>query len=132
MGFFKKLFKKTYYKISREVLIDYIEECIEFSYDNKLTVCDEFFLMKSVDDKDKLHILILNYDIPCKDQAESEKDLKGIVIFIVSKGFCNPETYKKYYSVKDFVDFELADFGEDIILNQDDEPVSLEEYKYIV
>lgn len=117
MGFFKNLFKSEFkYKINREVLINYINEQMKFSYDNSLSYVDELFIMKDVESSDKLHVEILNYDIPCKDQLEAEKDFSGIQIFVNHEKVYNPETDKRYNTVESFVDFELADYPEEVIM----------------
>ena len=132
MGFLKAMklfFSGTKYRINREILIQYVKESIQFSIENELTFCDEFYLNKG-EDTSELHLVILNYDVPCDNQFESEKMLKGIIIFEVKGKSYNPETDEKFYSIEDFIDFKLADYGEWFIMRNDlGEPTSLAGYK---
>ena len=132
MGFLKAMksfFSGTKYRINREILIQCVKESIQISIENKLSFCDEFYLSKG-EDAGEIHLVILNYDAPCNDQLESEKMLKGIIIFDVKGKIYNPETDEKFYSIEDFIDFKLADYGEWFMMRNDlGEPTILAGYK---
>lgn len=132
MGLLKKLkeiWKGAEYRINREILIRYVNENIAFSNDNSLSCVDEFYL-RADDEHEEIHITILNYDVPCDDEWESEKFLHGIVIFVNAGGTYNPEQDEKYYTVQDLVNIRLVEFPEMFIMRNDlGEPVSLERYK---
>ena len=58
MGLFnkmKKFFSCFKYKLDREILREYLQHTINFAVENKLPFCDA---------KDRLHVAILNYDVP--------------------------------------------------------------------
>lgn len=133
MGFLKSLksfFVGTSYRINRKILKDYIEEVIAFARKEHLSFCDEFYLMTSEHDTEKLHIFIINYDVKDGDCLDAEKDMSGIVIFVNEKKAYDPEHDEKYYSSKNFVDFKLLNFPDEFILINDlGEPISLEPYK---
>lgn len=133
MGFFKKmknLFSGTRYRINREVLKNYIEEVMEFAKKEKLSFGDEFYLMTSEQETEKLHICIINYDANDRNCLDSEKNMTGIVIFVNDKKAYDPEHDEKYYSAEDFIDFKLTNYSEEfILLNDLIAPVSLEPYK---
>lgn len=133
MGLFSKLkskFSVPNYKINKEILVNYINEQIDFSKNENLPFADEFFITKNVDDKDRIHLTIINYDVPCTDSMDSEKNLKGIIIWVNSGDMYNPESDEKYYSAEDLVNIKIADYPEEFILiNENGAPVSLEKYK---
>jgi len=117
MGFLKKLFKLDFkYKVTRELLIQYINEDIKLSYENNLAFISEFFIKKDIGASDKLHVEVLNYDIPNKNQLEIEKSFAGVQIFIINEKVYNPETDKRYSTAESFVEAELADYPEEVIL----------------
>lgn len=132
MGFLnkiRKLFAGTEYYIDRNILINYINETIGFAVNEKLSFCDEFFLM-SGKNSDGFHVIIINYDAPCKNPSESEKNLSGTVIFVNNGGQYNPEKDEKFYTVQEFVSVKLFSYPEKFIMRNDlTEPVSLEKYK---
>lgn len=67
MGLFnkmKKFFSCFKYKLDREILREYLQHTINFAVENKLPFCDEFYIADSLDAKDRLHVAILNYDVP--------------------------------------------------------------------
>lgn len=134
MGFFKSIknfFRGTRYRINREVLIQYVNETIQFSIENNLPFCDEFYLSKS-EEASELHLIILNYDAPCDSQPEIEKSLSGIIIFDVKGKRYNPEIDEKFYSIEDYIDYKLADYGEWFIMRNDlGEPTSIASYKIL-
>ncbi len=133
MSFLKKLksfFSGTGYKISREVLKGYLNEQIQFSQREALTFVDEFYLMRSQDDSEKLHVSIINYDVECEDSLEAEKDLSGIIIFVNNKKAYDPETDERFRTAESFIDIKLRFFPNEFILIHDlGEPASLEAYK---
>ncbi len=132
MGFLKamkSLFSGTKYRINRDILIQCVNESIQISKENDLSFCDEFYLSKS-EDESELHVIVLNYDATCKNPLESEKMLKGIIIFDVKGKHYDPETDVKFYTIEDYIDFKLADFGEWFIMRNDlGEQLSLAKYK---
>ena len=67
MGLFNKMknfFSGFKYKLDREILREYLQHTIDFAVENKLPFCDEFYIVDSLDAKDRLHVTILNYDVP--------------------------------------------------------------------
>ena len=67
MGLFnkmKKFFSCFKYKLDREILREYLQHTINFAVENKLPFCDEFYIADSLDAKDRLHVAILNHDVP--------------------------------------------------------------------
>ena len=67
MGLFNKMknfFSSFKYKLDREILREYLQYTINFAVENKLPFCDEFYIADSLDVKDRLHVAILNYDVP--------------------------------------------------------------------
>ena len=84
MGLFNKMknfFSGFKYKMDREILREYLQHTIDFAVENKLPFCDEFYIVDSLDAKDRLHVTILNYDVPGDAVYEIEKSFEGIVIF---------------------------------------------------
>ena len=80
MGLFSKIkdfLRGPIYRINREVLADYMNNEIQFSVENNLSACGEFYLSPSEDEPEE-HIIITNNDAPCKCPMESEKDFTGI------------------------------------------------------
>ena len=76
MGLFnkmKKFFSCFKYKLDREILREYLQHTINFAVENKLPFCDEFYIADSLDAKDRLHVAILNYDVPGEAVYEIEK-----------------------------------------------------------
>lgn len=131
MGFLKKLlqFGKSDYLINRDVLARYIDEQIEFSKENYVSFADEFFLFKNDDEKNKIRINIINYDVP-DEYSPEEMDMHGIVIYAGKGKNAGVESGKKYYTSKDLIDFELIDLPEYFVLrNELCDPVSLEHFK---
>ena len=133
MGFLKKMkafFSGAGYRINRQILKDYIEETIEFARKEELSFCDEFYLMTSEQETEKLHICIINYDVKESDCLDSEKNLTGIVIFVNEKKAYDPEHDEKYFSSEDFINFRLINYPEEfVLLNDLGAPASLEPYK---
>jgi len=132
MGFLKamkSLFNGTKYWINRDILIQYVNESIQISKENDLSFCDEFYLSKS-EDESELHLIVLNYDATCDSPLESEEMLRGVIIFDVKGKHYNPETDTKFYTIEDYINLKLADFGEWFIMRNDlGEPLSLAKYK---
>ena len=86
--------------------------------------------MLSEQETEKLHICIINYDADDGDCLDSEKNMKGIVIFVNEKKAYDPEYDEKYYSSEDFINLKLINFPEEfVLLNDLGAPVSLEPYK---
>ena len=133
MGFLKKMksfFSGTRYRINREILKDYIEETIEFARKEELSFGDEFYLMISEQETEKLHICIVNYDVNDSDCLDSEKNLTGIVIFVNEKKAYDPEHDEKYFLAEDFINIKLISFPEEfVLLNDLAAPASLEPYR---
>lgn len=76
MGLFNKIknfFSGFKYKLDREILREYLQHTIDFAVENKLPFCDEFYIADSLDAKDRLHVAILNYDVPGDAVYEIEK-----------------------------------------------------------
>ena len=68
MGLFSKIkdfLRGTIYRINREVLADYMNNEIQFSVENNLSACGEFYLSPSEGETEE-HIIITNNDAPCK------------------------------------------------------------------
>ena len=106
MGLFnkmKKFFSCFKYKLDREILREYLQHTINFAVENKLPFCDEFYIADSLDAKDRLHVAILNYDVPGEAVYEIEKSFKGIVIFANHEKCYNPENDHKYINAEDFM-----------------------------
>lgn len=117
MGFFKKLFKSDFkYKVTREMLVQYINEDIKISYENNLAFISEFFIKKDIGASDKLHVEVLNYDFPGENLSEIEENFAGVQIFVNNEKVYNPETDKRYSTAESFVEAELADYPEEVIL----------------
>ena len=53
--------------------------------------------------KDRLHVAILNYDVPGEAVYEIEKSFKGIVIWANHEKCYNPENDHKYINAEDFM-----------------------------
>ena len=127
---FQSFFSGTKYQINREILKNYIDEVIEFAKAENLPFGDEFYLCADENSSERLHLEIINYDAPCDDCLESEKMLKGIIIFVNSEKTYNPESDEKYYTAEDLIDFKLSEYPEYFLLHHElAEPTSLEEYK---
>lgn len=132
MGIFKfisRIFSGTEYYIDRDILVKYVNEIITFSQREQLSFCDEFFLLP---DKlsEEIHVIIINYDAPCRNPLESEKDFSGIVIFVNNGSQYNPVKDRKFYTVQEFVSAELSSYPQNFIMrNELTEPAELEEYK---
>lgn len=125
----KKFFGDTKYCIDKYILINYVNETINFAIENNLSFCDEFYLFPDKN-SNGLHVIIINYDAPCKNPLESEKDLSGIVIFINNGGQYNPKKDEKFYTIQELVSMKLSSYPEKFIMsNGYVEPVSLEKYK---
>lgn len=133
MGFLKNIksfFSGTRYRINREILKNYIEEVIAFARKEEFSFCDEFYLLSSEQESEKMHICIINYDADDSDCLDSEKNMTGIVIFVNEKNAYDPEHDEKYYSSEDFINLKLFNFPEEfVLLNDLGEPVSLKPYK---
>lgn len=125
----KKFFSGTEYCIDRDVLINYVNETIEFAVRENLPFCDEFFLMPDKN-ADALHVIIINYDAPCRNPLECEKNLSGTVIFVNNGNQYNPEKDEKFYTIQELVSAKLSSYPEKFIMRNDSvEPVSLKKYK---
>lgn len=84
MGLFNKMknfFSGFKYKLDREILREYLQHTIDFAVENKLPFCDEFYIADSLDAKDRLHVTILNYDVPGDAVYEIEKSFEGTGAF---------------------------------------------------
>lgn len=132
MGLFKlikKFFRGTEYCIDRDVLVNYVDETINFAVQENLSFCDEFFLFPDKN-SDGLHVIIINYDAPCRQPLESEKNLSGIIIFVNSGSQYNPENDEKFYTIQELVSAKLSSYPEKFIMrNEQIEPSGLEKYK---
>lgn len=125
----KKFFSGTEYYIDRDILINYVYETIEFAVNERLSFCDEFFLLPDKS-SDGLHVIIINYDVPCKNPLESEKSFSGIVIFINNGSQYNPEKDEKFYTIQELISVKLSSYPEKFVMRNDfAEPASLENYK---
>ncbi|SDX28810.1 hypothetical protein SAMN04488579_10137 [Eubacterium barkeri] len=125
----KRLFSGTQYRINRDILLQYMNEDISFSKQENLCFCDEFFLSPNEADE-KLHIVIINYDAPCKTPLESEEGLTGVIIFVCKGKKYNPEIDQKYYTIEDFITYKLANYPEWFtMVNELVQPTSLANYK---
>lgn len=125
----KRFFSGTQYRINKTVLIQYVNEGIAFCKQQNLSFCDEFTL-SSDGKKEKLHLVIINYDAPCEIPLESEEDLTGIIIFLCKGKRYNPEIDEKYYTIEDFVSYQLTYYPEWFMMFYElGEPTSLENYK---
>lgn len=133
MGLFKSLrsfFSGYQYRINREVLKDYLAEVIAFAKEEKLSLCDEFYLVADENENVKLHISIINYDVPSDDCFEVEKWMRGIIIFVNDKKQYDPEHDEKYYTAEDLINIKLTDYPQSFFLHHEyAAPVSLEKYK---
>lgn len=98
------------------MLAQYINEDIKISYENNLAFISEFFIKKDIGASDKLHVEVLNYDIPNKNLSEIEENFAGVQIFVNNEKVYNPETDKRYSTAESFVEAELADYPEEVIL----------------
>lgn len=88
MGLFNKMknfFSGFKYKLDREILREYLQHTIDFAVENKLPFCDEFYIADSLDAKDRLHVTILNYDVPGDAVYEIEKSFEGIVFLQIMR-----------------------------------------------
>lgn len=132
MGFLnliKKIFRGTEYCIDRDILTNYVNETINFAIEENLSFCDEFYLFHNKK-SDRLHIIIINYDAPCKNPLESEKNLHGVIIFVNEGSPYNPEKDEKFYKIQELVSMKLSSYPEKFIMtNEWIEPASLEKYK---
>lgn len=91
MGLFnkmKKFFSGFKYKLDREILREYLQHTINFAVENKLPFCDEFYIADSLDAKDRLHVAILNYDVPGEAVYEIEKIYKPRTLHVARRVFC--------------------------------------------
>lgn len=122
----KKFFRGAEYCIDRDILVNYINETINFAVEENLSFCDEFYLFPDKN-SDGIHIIIINYDAPCENPLESEKNLSGTVIFVDSGSQYNTE---KFYTIQEFVSVKLSSYPEKFIMrNEQTEPSGLEKYK---
>lgn len=129
LNLIKKFFRGTEYCIDRDILINYVNETINFAIEENLSFCDEFYLFPDKN-SDVLHVTIINYDAPCKNPLESENNLSGIVIFINNGSQYNPEKDEKFYKIQELVSMKLSSYPEKFIMtNEWIEPASLEKYK---
>lgn len=131
MGLFnkmKKFFSCFKYKLDREALREYLQRTINFAVENKLPFCDEFYIADSREAKDRLHVAILNYDVPGEAVYEIEKSFKGIVIFANHSKCYDPENDHKYIDAEDFISQELCTFPDEVFIFMDMEPTMLEQY----
>lgn len=125
----KKFFRGTEYYIDRDILINYVNETIDFAVEENLSFCDEFYLFPDKN-SNGLHVIIINYDAPCKKPLESEKNFSGIVIFINNGSQYNPEKDEKFYTIQELVSMKLSSYPEKFIMsNEWVEPASLKNYK---
>lgn len=125
----KKFFRGTEYCIDRNILINYVNETINFAVEENLSFCDEFYLFPDKN-SNGLHVIIINYDAPCKNPLESEKNLSGIVIFVNNGSQYNPEKDEKFYTIQELVSMKLSSYPEKFMMsNEWIEPASLENYK---
>lgn len=125
----KKFFSGTEYCIDRDILINYINETINFAIEENLSFCDEFYLFPDKN-SDGIHIIIINYDAPCKKPLESEKKLHGVIIFVNDGSQYNPEKDEKFYKIQELVSIKLSSYPEKFIMtNEWLEPASLKKYK---
>lgn len=125
----KKFFRGTEYCIDRDILVNYVNETIDFSEREQLSFCDEFYLFPDKN-SNGLHVIIINYDAPCKNLLESEKNLSGIVIFVNNGSQYNPEKDEKFYTIQELVSMKLFSYPKKFIMsNEWVEPASLENYK---
>ena len=114
MGLFSKIkdfLRGPIYRINREVLADYMNNEIQFSVENNLSACGEFYLSPSEDEPEE-HIIITNNDAPCKCPMESEKDFTGITIYANRSSYYDPEKDEIYRTVDEFIRFKLNEFPE--------------------
>lgn len=125
----KKFFRATEYCIDRDILINYVNETINFSEREQLSFCDEFFLFPDKN-LDGLHIIIINYDAPYRETPIPELNTSGIVIFVNNGSQYNPENDEKFYTIQELVSAKLSSYPEKFIMrNEQVEPASLEKYK---
>lgn len=133
MGLFKSLrsfFSGYQYRINREILRDYLDEVIAFAKEENLSLCDEFYLAADETENVKLHLSIINYDVPCDSCFEAEESMRGIIIFVNEKKQYDPEHDEKYYTPEDMINIKLIDYPQSFILHHEyAAPVSLEKYK---
>ena len=115
-------------KILREILREYLQHTIDFAVENKLPFCDEFYIADSLDAKDRLHVTILNYDVPGDAVYEIEKSFEGIVIFANHEKCYDPENDHKYIDAEDFISQELCTLPEEFFVAMDIAPTMLEQY----
>ena len=131
MGLFNKMknfFSGFKYKLDREILREYLQHTIDFTVENKLPFCDEFYIVDSLDAKDRLHVTILNYDVPGDAVYEIEKSFEGIVIFANHEKCYDPENDHKYIDAEDFISQELCTLPEEFFVAMDIAPTMLEQY----
>lgn len=132
MGLFNKMknfFSGFKYKLDREILREYLQHTINFAVENKLPFCDEFYIADSLDAKDRLHVAILNYDVPGETVYEIEKSFKGIVILANHEKCYDPENDHKYINAEDFISQELCTLPEEFFVFMDMAPTMLEQYE---
>ena len=124
----KNFFSGFKYKLDREILREYLQHTIDFAVENKLPFCDEFYIVDSLDAKDRLHVTILNYDVPGDAVYEIEKSFEGIVIFANHEKCYDPENDHKYIDAEDFISQELCTLPEEFFVAMDIAPTMLEQY----
>ena len=124
----KNFFSGFKYKLDREILREYLQHTIDFAVENKLPFCDEFYIADSLDAKDRLHVTILNYDVPGDAVYEIEKSFEGIVIFANHEKCYDPENDHKYIDAEDFISQELCTLPEEFFVAMDIAPTMLEQY----
>jgi len=128
--FIKKAVKGYEFKINRDILVKNVEEEIASSIEEDLCFVSEFYLRKNVEDKEELHLTIINYDAPCDSPGEGEENLSGIIIWVNHGGYYNINEDAKYYSIQSVVESELLYFPEEFIMRNDlGMPASLKQYQ---
>lgn len=117
--FFKKAVRGYEFKINRDILIKSVENDIEEADEINETFVSEFYLRKAVEDKEELHLTVINYDAPCDSPGKGEEDLSGLIIWVNNGGPYNPNEDEKFYSIQSFIDSKLMYFPEEFILRND-------------
>ncbi len=103
------------YRINREILAEYVNESMQFSVENDLSLCDEFYLSPTEDGIAE-HIIIINNDATCDCPLESEKDFTGFTLYVNRSSYYNPEKDEIYRSIEELIRYKLADFPEWFII----------------
>lgn len=125
----KNFFGGTEYCIDKDVLVNYVNEAIDFSEREQLSFCDEFYLFPDKN-SDGIHVIIINYDAPYRESTEPELNTSGIVIFVNNGSQYNPEKDEKFYTIQELVSAKLSSYPAKFIMrNEQVEPSSLEKYK---